>query len=330
QCCAGQIRGMETVLHELTRNGVPMTLDAPTVAGKTWRERLDEGRAAGNLSADGVTDPSKRIILSTPRRAVSGVDVLAGNWFESAVVKISGMPDAQLNEFDEQVAAVVYFENEDDANAALLDVKFVSGKLEARLGLTFETLRAIHTHNSRRARGDEIPADELLPAMLKGGTLKIAIVVSGQGPEAYGMPEMATPNLYINADVFLRRLTTLISDGRYSGVSYGAAVGHVTPEAARGGGILYLRDGDLLHLRLHARRIDLLDPSAFARGEIRSWPGDLAADRAELGRERLARIQKRRMEIAPTNQMIGYSDAAHGVVPPAVMAAAGERVEITK
>ncbi len=47
------------------------------------------------------------IILSKPRRATSGVDVLSSNWFESAVVKISGMPDHQLNEFDNKVAFVL-------------------------------------------------------------------------------------------------------------------------------------------------------------------------------------------------------------------------------
>ena len=36
-----------------------------------------------------------------------------GNWLDSAVVKISGLPDPHLNQFDEKVAVVVYFENED-------------------------------------------------------------------------------------------------------------------------------------------------------------------------------------------------------------------------
>ncbi len=95
QCCSGQIRGMETVTYELTRNGVPMTLDAPTATGATWRERLADTR---NLSADGVTN--NPIILSRPRRSVSGIDILRSNFFDSAVVKISGMTDAHLDEFD--------------------------------------------------------------------------------------------------------------------------------------------------------------------------------------------------------------------------------------
>ena len=44
QCCDGDIRGMETLFHELVRNGVPMDLDAMTVTGTTWRERLANTR----------------------------------------------------------------------------------------------------------------------------------------------------------------------------------------------------------------------------------------------------------------------------------------------
>ena len=40
QCCSGTSRGMETLFYELIENGVPMDQDAPTVAAKTWKERL--------------------------------------------------------------------------------------------------------------------------------------------------------------------------------------------------------------------------------------------------------------------------------------------------
>ena len=57
--------------------------------------------------------------------------------------------------------------------------------------------------------------------MVKDAVLKIAIIVSGQGPVAFGMPEMFTSMQHINANRQLKRLATLISDGRYSGVTYG-------------------------------------------------------------------------------------------------------------
>jgi len=157
-------------------------------------------------------------------------------------------------------------------------------------------------------------------------TLKLAFVISGQGPEAFGMPEMATSMLHISANRALMPLVSVISDGRYSGVTYGAAIGHVTPEAIRGGNIRYLRDGDLLHLRLRRLRIDLLDRAAFEeRGELHLFDGDPAAERKALGEERLKKLFARRRGIAPSNLLAGCTDASQGVVPLPVAQEATEK-----
>jgi dihydroxy-acid dehydratase len=151
--------------------------------------------------------------------------------------------------------------------------------------------------------------------MVAAGLLKVVVVISGQGPEAFGMPEMFTSMQHINANRELRKLTVLISDGRYSGTSYGAAVGHVTPEAMNGGAIGLLETGDLLHVQLSDRRIDLLDPQAFAAGQIRRWDADLHTLRRHLGAERHERILERRRQVAATNRMHDVTDAGRGVVP---------------
>lgn len=322
---AGRIRGIETVIYELVKHGVPMNLDAPTVTGTTWRERLSDTR---NLSADGVTD--NPIILSRPRRPVSGVDVLSGNFLESAVVKISGMADWQLDEFDEKVAIVLYYENEDEVNRALLNTRLLE-QLGSDPALPSSLLLALHRHNARLCGAspspNDLPSTDLIRLMARQQTLLLAVVISGQGPEAYGMPEMFTPTQHINANRELQRLAVLISDGRYSGVTYGAAIGHVTPEAARKGGILYLQTGDLIQVRLRARELLLLDRKAFiADGTVRPYAGALAQERARLGEERLARIWRRRTQIAPTNQLRDVTDAAHGVVPLAVAEMAQDRL----
>jgi dihydroxyacid dehydratase/phosphogluconate dehydratase len=123
---------------------------------------------------------------------------------------------------------------------------------------------------------------------------------------------------HINANRALRALATLISDGRYSGVSYGAAVGHVVPEAARGGSILRLMTGDLLHLRFRQRRIDLLDPHALRDGVVHDNIVDLLAGRDELAAERMRRIRTRQRRVAAANRMATCTDASMGVVPQAV------------
>src|SRR5215211_8178822 len=169
QCCAGDIRGMETLFYELTRNGVPMDLDAMTVTGTTWRERLSDPT---NLSATGVEE--NPVILATPRRAISGVDVLQSNWFESAVVKISGMPERQVNHFDEQVGFVLYYESEEAANDALLDVHLMDRHRDEG---TFaeDDLRALWRFNAPGlgldvAQGEGVSYAELFHLMVTSGT----------------------------------------------------------------------------------------------------------------------------------------------------------------
>jgi len=322
QCCSGQIRGMETVMYELTRNGVPMNVDAPTATGSTWRARLSDTR---NLSAEGVKN--NPIVLGRPRRQFSGVDVLQSNFFDSAVVKISGMPDAQLDEFDTKLAVVLYFENEDEANKMLLDDHYLDS-VKSNESVTREDLLRIYENNSKRQTDPGVTSllrAELFDYLLRERIIKFAVVISGQGPEAYGMPEMFTPMQHVNANRHLKKLAMILTDGRYSGVSYGAAIGHITPEAKRGGGILYLKTGDIIQSNLRARNINLVDRDVLREnGEIVVYTSGVTAERRDLGAERLRRISRRLLDIAPTNRMRDVTDASHGVVPEAVAECASQ------
>jgi dihydroxy-acid dehydratase len=322
QCSAGAIRGIETVFYELLQQGIPMDLDAPTVTGETWRRRLAD---TANLPASGVAE--NPIILSAPRRPFSGADVLRGNFFETAVIKISGMTDEQIAAFDDQVGVVLFFDNEEQANAGLLDVH-VLDQLKGHPALAQEMLLAVAAHNGGNGSGlfEDLrmsARDLLFDRMVELALLKIVVVISGQGPEAFGMPEMFTPMQHINANRTLRKLTALISDGRFSGTSYGAAIGHVTPEALMGGGIGLLQTGDLLHIRLSGRRVDLLDPGAFVSGRLVPWDIDLADARRDLGLERRKRMLERQRQLSVINRLHDVTDASRGVVPLIVAAQAG-------
>jgi dihydroxy-acid dehydratase len=143
-------------------------------------------------------------------------------------------------------------------------------ELKDSRSFSYENMIAMVRHNTPELYESckHLEYDELFDVMVKEGILKISIIISGQGPVAFGMPEMFTPMQHINASRKLKRLATLISDGRYSGVTYGAAVGHMTPEAEGGGGILYLQTGDLLYLDFLEGSIQFLDQEAFSKGEI--------------------------------------------------------------
>jgi hypothetical protein len=188
--------------------------------------------------------------------------------------------------------------------------------------VTHTDLLRIYEHNAKQQPDAPITAlsrQQLFDHLLHEKIVKFAVVISGQGPEAYGMPEMFTPMQHVNANRHLKKLAMILTDGRYSGVSYGAAIGHITPEAKRGGGILYLQTGDIIQTNLRARNILLIDREALRESnEVVAYAGNLGAERRELGAERLRRINYRRLDIVPTNRMRDVTDASRGVTPNAV------------
>ena len=84
-----------------------------------------------------------------------------------------------------------------------------------------------------------------------------AVVIRYEGPKGGpGMREMLTPTSLI-VGMGLWEKVALITDGRFSGATRGLAVGHVSPEAAEGGPIAKVVDGDIITIDLEMRRIDV-------------------------------------------------------------------------
>ena len=71
------------------------------------------------------------------------------------------------------------------------------------------------------------------------------------------MREMLSPTGAI-AGMGLDSTCALVTDGRFSGVSRGASIGHVSPEAAAGGLIAYVEDGDMISIDIPGHKINLL------------------------------------------------------------------------
>ncbi len=84
------------------------------------------------------------------------------------------------------------------------------------------------------------------------------VVVRYEGPKGGpGMQEMLYPTSYLKG-VGLGPQCALITDGRFSGGSSGLSVGHVSPEAASGGTIALVRDGDIIEFDIPGRRVELM------------------------------------------------------------------------
>ena len=84
------------------------------------------------------------------------------------------------------------------------------------------------------------------------------VVITHEGPKGGpGMQEMLYPTSYIKSK-HLGKACALITDGRFSGGTSGLSIGHISPEAAAGGNIGLVRDGDLIEIDIPRRSITLL------------------------------------------------------------------------
>ncbi len=100
--------------------------------------------------------------------------------------------------------------------------------------------------------------DQTVEAILSGKVTKgdVAVIIY-EGPKGGpGMQEMLYPTSYLKSK-HLGKECALITDGRFSGGTSGLSIGHISPEAAAGGNIALLRDGDIITIDIPARTIDV-------------------------------------------------------------------------
>ena len=101
--------------------------------------------------------------------------------------------------------------------------------------------------------------EECIHAVLNGQVKPgDAIFIRYEGPRGSGMPEMFYTGEAICADPKLASSVALITDGRFSGASRGPVIGHVSPEAAAGGPIALVEEGDLIRIDVPARKLAIV------------------------------------------------------------------------
>ena len=125
-------------------------------------------------------------------------------------------------------------------------------------------------------------------AGILGGKVKAGdiVIIRNEGPRGGpGMQEMLLPTSYI-VGMGLGDKVALITDGRFSGGTAGACIGHVSPEAAEGGPIGLLREGDRLRIDFPGRRIDILVDKAVLAERRATWQPVLIPFTGWLGRYR--------------------------------------------
>lgn len=117
-----------------------------------------------------------------------------------------------------------------------------------------------------------------------------AVFIRYEGPKGSGMPEMFYTSEAISSDKELGRSIALITDGRFSGASTGPVIGHCSPEAADGGPIALVEEGDLIEIDVFGRKLNIVG----VQGERKS-PEEIdriLAERKKSWKPRPRRYQK--------------------------------------
>ncbi len=141
-----------------------------------------------------------------------------------------------------------------------------NGAVVKKAGVDPEMLK--HRGPARVFNSEDEAYQALINNQIKKGDV---IVIRYEGPKGGpGMPEMLTPTATV-AGLGLDKDVALITDGRFSGATRGASIGHVAPEAAEGGPIAALQDGDLIEINIPDSRLDVLISDEELAARLARW-----------------------------------------------------------
>ncbi len=205
---------------------------------------------------------------------------VTGRTLAENLADVSDYPDGQdiVRDFDDPIKA--------DSHLAILYGNVAPegavAKITGKEGLRFEgTARVFHS--------EEAALHAILDDTVQSGDV---VVIRYEGPKgAPGMREMLSPTGAIMGKG-LGSEVALITDGRFSGGSHGFVVGHVTPEAAVGGPIALIEDGDRLEIDAQSREINVQvadeelarrraawrrPPSAVTRGVLAKYRNEVSS-----------------------------------------------------
>jgi dihydroxy-acid dehydratase len=125
-----------------------------------------------------------------------------------------------------------------------------------------------HRGPARVFDSEEKAIKVILDGKIKKGEV---VVIRYEGPKGGpGMREMLAPTSAI-VGVGRDRDVALLTDGRFSGASRGAAIGHISPEAAEGGPIAVVRNGDLIEIDIPEKRLNLLISDKELNKRLSQW-----------------------------------------------------------
>ncbi|MHC4442211.1 MAG: dihydroxy-acid dehydratase [Planctomycetota bacterium] len=237
--------GITTIMGELVRGKQELANpECITVTGQTLGENIENNdiRAKGQkIRLDGLST-AKRSQLST---------------YTEHAVKNGAPVLTVINEkqFDPEdcIRTVEKAYSQEGGLSILYGNIAREGGVVKTAGVDPEMLK--HSGPAVIFESQEAACEGILAGKVKPGDV---VVIRYEGPKGGpGMQEMLAPTSYIKARPELAKTVALITDGRFSGGTAGACIGHVSPEAADGGEIGLLVNGDIIEIDIPARKLNV-------------------------------------------------------------------------
>jgi dihydroxy-acid dehydratase len=243
--------GVMAILGELNRAGL-LTTDLPVVHSETL---------ASALTSWDVKQTSNEKVMGFYRAAPGGVPT------QTAFSQKERYDELDVDRATGAIRDMAHAFSKDGGLAVLSGNLALDGCIVKTAGVDESILK--FSGPARVYESQDAAVAGILGNKVKPGDV---VVVRYEGPKGGpGMQEMLYPTSYLKSKG-LGKSCALITDGRFSGGSSGLSIGHVSPEAAEGGLIGLVRDGDLIELDIPSRTIRL------------------AVDEAELSQRRAAML----------------------------------------
>jgi dihydroxy-acid dehydratase len=139
-----------------------------------------------------------------------------------------------------------------------------------------------HKGRARVYDSEEESLDAIMNGKINPGEV---IVIRYEGPKGGpGMREMLAPTSAI-AGIGMDKEVALITDGRFSGATKGASIGHISPEAQAGGPICIIEEGDIIEINIPENKINLLVKDGEIANRMKKWsPPDIKIKEGYLAR----------------------------------------------
>jgi dihydroxy-acid dehydratase len=230
--------GVIAILGELARAGLIDTtvkrVDAPSLQVVLDRYDIMRSSAAGE---------ARSLYLSAP--AATGRNLIMAS-------HETYYPTIDLDRVNGCIRDIIHPYNKDGGLAVLFGNISRNGAVVKTAGVDASMFRFIG--RAKVYESQESASESILRGFVAPGDV---VVIRYEGPRGGpGMQEMLYPTSYLKS-MHLDKKCALITDGRFSGASSGLSVGHISPEAASGGEIALVQEGDFLEIDIPSRRINV-------------------------------------------------------------------------